>query len=77
MSVMCLDNCAAHMQPDSHPIILRCIKRLEKLIRSLGLKTNSNIFYTQTRPIALFPLGSDKQLSRTVNNCFHRVRSIS
>ena len=76
-TVMSLNNRAAHMQPDSHPIVFRCIERFEKFVRSFRLETNSSIFHAQAHPIALFPFGSDKQLSRAVGNCSHRVRSIS
>jgi len=74
--MMSLDNRAAHIQSDSHPVLLRRIEGFEELVSALRLEANSNVFHTKAHTSVLVPFGCDEQLSWSIVDFAHCVRSI-
>ena len=46
-SMMCLDDRAADIQPDSHSIVLGCIESLEEFVRGFRCEADSGIFHAK------------------------------
>src|SRR5580698_7161169 len=81
-AIMTLDNRPADRQSDSHAFILRSVEGFEKLARSLRLEADSNITHTEAHPIMIIGisiiwLSSNQQISRTIFDGAHGIRSIA
>lgn len=73
---MTLDNGFAHRQSDPHAVILCRVETLEESVRGLRFETDSHIFYAKPYSISLIPIGRDDQVSTTIVDRAHRIRTI-
>src|SRR5215469_635047 len=74
--MMILDDRATDGKPDSHAVSFRRVESLEESICSVRAETDPRILDGQVCTIA-FSCGSDQQLSRTIVDSAHRVRSVT
>jgi hypothetical protein len=75
--VMSLDNGVTYGEPDTHPLRLRCIERVEQLAHALRIKTDAGVLDGDAYAVIGVPCGCDQQSASTVANDPHRIRGVA
>src|SRR6202049_4446118 len=75
-AMMALDYGTTNGKPDSHALVLGCIKSLKQSVPSLGIKADARILYGEPHLIVCASFRSDMQLSWTIVHGAHGVRGV-
>src|SRR5580658_3596965 len=73
---MALDNGTANAQPHPHSVTLGCIEGFKESLHVSRCDAHARVLHCQPHAVAFVFFGSDDQLSRTVINADHCVRSV-
>src|ERR1044071_4658355 len=74
--MMALNDGTTDGKPDSHAVVLGCIKGLKKPVHSLGIEADARVLYREPHLIVCASLRSDLQLPGTIVHGAHRVRGV-
>src|SRR5580698_7420119 len=75
-AMMALDYRTTDGKPDSHAIVLGCIKSLKKSVQTLRIKADASVLYGELHLIVCAAFCSDPQLPWTIIDCAHGVRGV-